>query len=221
MKRAFALFLSLVTFSVLGAQAVDLSSISLGLHLSPSIDTQDGQRTWDLSISFGAAAEVTGKDAFEFLAIIDSQPTTLGLTVRYCYNISDPFELGAGLNMFWAFVEEGRFIRTLIGSFAHANVQGMLLNPILGELGVSLPLLTLAHLRDGWTFLPMTELPSLHFAGDWDFGVGGTWQARVTLQPVIVDALQFTDPIGRISDNLLILPTYSTFLRYVPNGQCL
>jgi len=215
MKRAFALFLSLVAFS-LGTQAVDLSSISLGLHLSPSIDTQDGQRTWDLSISFGAAANVTSKDTLEFLAIIDSQPTTLGLTVRYCYDISNPITLGAGLNMFWAFVEEGRFVRTLIGSFAHADVRGVLFDPILGELGASLPLLTLAHLRDGWTFLPMTELPSLHLAADWDFGFGATWQGRVTLQPVIVDALQFTDPIGRVSDNLLILPTYSTFLRYVP-----
>lgn len=216
MKRATILAVVLVAFGVLGAHGVELSSISLGLHLSPAIDASDGRRTWDLSVSFGVVAEVSAKDFMEVLAIIDSQPTTLGLSIGYHYNITDPVTLGGGLNIFWAFSDDEKFVRTLIGSFAHGVLRGELMAPIGGEVGTSLPLLTLARLEDGWTLLPMTELPSLHVAAEWAINAGAAWQGRLTLQPVITDVDQFADPIGRITDNLLILPTYSTFLRYTP-----
>ena len=216
MKRAIVLVVSLIVYGALGAHAVDLGPISLGLHLSPAIDVEDGQRGWDLSVSLGVVAEVTARDSMEILAIVDSKPTTLGLSVRYCYDITEPVALGGGLNILWAFSDDETFVRTLIGSFAHGVVRGELLPQIWGELGGSLPLLTLAHVTSTWTLLPMTELPSLHVAGEWMLNQDAAWQGRITLQPVITDALQFEDPIGRIGDNLLIIPMYSTFLRYIP-----
>ena len=216
MKRVGVLAVSLIVLGVLGAHGVQLDSISLGLHLSPAIDVADGRRAWDLSVSIGVVAEVTNRDFIEVLAIIDSQPTTLGLSVRYAYNITDPVALGGGLNIFWAFAEDEKFVRTLIGTFAQGVLRGELFAPIWGEVGTSLPLLTLAQLEGGWTFLPMTELPSLHVAAEWLINAQAAWQGRLTLQPVVIDVSQFADPIGRITDNLLILPTYSTFLRYIP-----
>jgi len=216
MKRATILAVLVILLGVFGAFGVELDSISLGLHLSPGIDVEEGRRVWDLSISIGARAAVTDRDSLEVLAIIDSQPTTLGLSVRYCYNITDPVALGGGLNIFWAFADDEKFVRTLIGSFAHGVLRGELFSPIWGEVGTSLPLLTLAHLEDGWTFLPMTELPSLHVAAEWLINANAAWQGRLTLQPVITDVQQFVAPIGRLTDNLLLLPMYSTFLRYMP-----
>jgi hypothetical protein len=216
MKRAIVLAVSLAVLGLVGAHAVDLDSISLGLHLSPSIDTLDGQRAWDLSVSIGVVVDVTSQDSLDILAIIDSQPTTLGLSVRYKHAITDPFVLGGGLNIFWAFNEDETFVRTLIGSFVHGQVRRVLFDPIAGELGTSLPLLTLARSEDGWTFLPLTELPSVHITAEWLINPEAAWQGRVTLQPVITDASQFVDPIGQVTNNLLILPTYSTFLRYIP-----
>jgi len=216
MKRTIVLVASLIALAAVAACAVELGPISLGLHLSPAIDAEDGQRAWDLSVSLGVVAEITMRDSMEILAIVDSRPTTLGLSVRYGYDITEPVELGGGLNILWAFSEDETFVRTLIGSFAHAAVRGELFPQIWGELGGSLPLLTLAHVTSTWTLLPMTELPSLHLAGEWVLNQDAAWQGRITLQPVITDALQFEDPIGRIGDNLLIIPMYSTFLRYIP-----
>ena len=216
MKRAIVLVASLISLGALGTYAVDLGPISLGLHLSPAVGVVDGHRTWDLSVSLGVVAEITSRDSMEILAIVDSRPTTLGLSVRYFYDITEPVELGGGLNILWAFSEDEMFVRTLIGSFAHAAVHGELFPQIWGELAGSLPLLTLAHVTGTWTLLPMTELPSLHLAGEWVLNQDAAWQGRITLQPVIADVLQFEDPIGRIGDNLLIIPMYSTFLRYIP-----
>jgi hypothetical protein len=42
------------------------------------------------------------------------------------------------------------------------------------------------------------------------------FETHLTLQPVLVDATAFTDPIGRLTDNILVLPTISAYQRYFP-----
>ena len=152
----------------------------------------------------------------ELVLVVDSLPSSLGATFLYYRDLADPFTVGGGLNMFWRFETEETLVRTVIGSFAHASARTDLFTDFVGEAGLSFPLITFARQIAGWQILPLTELPAIHLAGEWQGFTSTAIQGRIILQPVIIDTTQFEDPIGQISDSLLILPTYSAFLRFVP-----
>ncbi len=198
------------------ASAVDLESISLGFHLNPALEREDGRRPWELSISLGAVAVVGTSSSVELVTVVDSLPSSLGATILYRWDLSNPFTVGVGLNMFWSFESEETLLRTVIGSFAHASAQTRLFPDFVGEVGVSFPLVAFARQIEGWEILPLAELPSVHLAGEWSGLASSAIQGRLTLQPVITDTTQFENPIGRVNDDLLVLPTYSAFLRFFP-----
>jgi len=216
MKKAIlGATLSVVLWTVFAA-AVDSGPASIGFHLSPSVDVVDGRRLWDLSLSLGVSVIVDDSSSVDMLVMVDSQPTSLGLSMRYCHGVTESFAAGFELDMFWAFESEERLVRTLIGSYAHAVLSGQLLSDVRGEFGTSFPLITFAHQPLGWEILPLAELPSIYLAGEWAIHDTAALQGRLTLQPVIVDTTVFEQPIGRIRDDLLVLPMYSMFLRYTP-----
>jgi hypothetical protein len=74
---------------------------------------------------------------------------------------------------------------------------------------------TFAERAGGWELLPLSELPTLYGAVDARIASAAGVQARVTLQPVITDTTALQNPIWPVSDNLLVLPMSSVFLRYV------
>ncbi len=198
------------------ASAIELGPISLGFHFNPALEALDGRRSWDLSMSLGVRLAVGSSSHVEFSAMVDSAPSSLGATVVYHQDVAEPFEVGAGLNMFWQFETAETLVRTVIGSFAHATVRTGLFDDVIGEAGVSFPLVAFARQIQGWDILPLAELPALHLAGEWRGLPSSAAQGRVTLQPVILDTTQFVDPIGRLGDRLIILPTFSAYLRYLP-----
>jgi hypothetical protein len=198
------------------ANAVELGAISLGFHLTPALEVEAGRRAWDLSMSFGIAIDVGARSSIELVAVVDSILSSLGATFAYYRYLSEPFTVGAGLNMFWTFETAETLRRTVIGSFAHASARTGLFTGFTGEAGFTFPLVAFARRITEWEILPLAELPSLHLAGEWAWFTSGAIEGRLTLQPVIVDTTQFRDPIGRISDDLLILPTYSAFMRFLP-----
>ena len=216
MKKTLLVVSVAVLLTVPIANAVELTSVSLGFHLNPALEAQDGDRTWGLSLSLGASASVGSSSSIELLVLVDSVPSSLGATFLYHRDLSDPFTVGAGLNMFWMFATESSLLRTVLSSFAHATAHADLFPDIGGEAGLSFPLVTFARQLSGWEILPLAELPALHLAGDWHGFIGSAIEARMTFQPVIIDTTLFDNPIGRISDDLLVLPTYSLFIRYVP-----
>ncbi len=198
------------------ANAVEFGSISLAFHLNPALEAEDGRHAWDLSLSLGVSATVGTSSSVELVLVVDSLPSSLGATFLYYRDLADPFTVGAGLNVFWRFETEETLVRTVIGSFAHASARTDLFTDFVGEAGLSFPLITFARQIAGWEILPLTELPTIHLAGEWQGFASTAIQGRITLQPVIIDTTQFEDPIGRISDDLLVLPTYSAFLRFMP-----
>lgn len=217
MKRALLVTSAALLLLVVPAtNAVELESISLGFHLNPALEPEDGQRLWGLSLSLGARATVGASSSVEVLMLVDSAPSSLGTTLVYHRDLANPFTVGVGLNMFWRFATEETLLRTVISSFAHATASMNLLTGFVGEAGLSFPLITFARQIQGWEVLPLAELPAVHLATEWRGFPGAGLQGRVTLQPVIVDATTLVDPIGRITDNLVVLPTYSAFLRYLP-----
>ena len=216
MNKTLVAAITVLLIASASAGAVDLGPFSIGFHLNPAVDAGDGPRAWGLSLSFGVNATVGDASTVDMMVIVDSGPSSLGLTVRYCRRLTEPFVAGAGLSLFWAFETEDRPIQALFGVFAHAAVHGDIFNDLRGEAGTSLPLITLAHQPTGWDILPLAELPSIHVAGEWTIAEHGAVEARATFQPVIVDTSLFDRPIGRLTDELLVLPTYSAFLRYTP-----
>ena len=198
------------------ATAVELESISMGFHLNPALEAVDGQRAWGLSLSIGAGILVGASSHVEVTVFVDSAPSSLGASFTYTLDLSDPFTVGGGLNMFWAFETEETLVRAVFGSFGQASARAELFTDFIGEAGLSLPLITFIRQIRGWEILPLAELPAVHVAGEWRGIDRGGFQGRMTLQPVIVDTTQFDNPIGRVSDELLILPTYSGFLRHLP-----
>ena len=219
MNKALVVVLVALLLTVPTVQAVELGSIFLGFHVNPALDVVDGHRAWDLSLSLGVRAIVGPSSSVELSAVVDSILSSLGLTFAYHRTLSDPFTVGAGLNMLWRFETEETLVRTVIGSFAHASARGNLFTSIVGEAGLSFPLIAFARQVQGWDVLPLAELPALHLASEWTPTDETAVQGRVTLQPVIIDTTVFVQPIGRLSHNLLVLPTYSTFLRYDPSPE--
>jgi hypothetical protein len=216
MRKALLVASAVLLLVVPVADAVELGPISLGFHLNPALEAEDGQRSWGLSLSLGVSATVGASTSVELVMVVDSAPSSLGVTFSYYRRLADPFTIGAGLNMFWRFETEETLVRTVIGGFAQASARTELFTDFFGEAGLSFPLITFARQIQGWEILPLAELPALHLAGEWQGLASSGIQGRITLQPVVIDTTQFEDPIGRISDDLLVLPTCSAFLRFLP-----
>jgi len=216
MKKALVIASAFLALLPLAARASELEAISLGVHLTPAVEATDGRRAWGISLSLAVSAKVGPSSVLELDLLVDSIPSSLGATLLYRHALDTPFTVGAGLNVFWRFETERTLIQTVISSFAHASARGPLSRDIDGEAGLSFPLVTFA--RDGteWDVLPLAELPAIHAAGVFNGFTGAAIEGRITLQPVVIDTVQFRDPIGRITDGLLILPTYSAFLHYLP-----
>jgi len=216
MKKVFLVAAAASLLIVPVVNAVDLGSISLGFHLNPALETEDGRRSWGLSLSLGVGATVGPSSSVEVVVLVDSAPSSLGMTFSYSQDLTGPFTVGAGLNMFWRFETEETLVRTVLGGFAHAAARTALFADFAGEAGLSFPLVTFARQIGGWEILPLAELPALHLYGEWQAIPAAAIQGRLTLQPVIIDTTRFEDPIGRITDDLLVLPTCSAFFRYLP-----
>ncbi len=216
MKKGILLAILLSLLSSATTAAVELGSTSFGFHFSPAVDTEGGRRPWDLSLSFGVIARLDQSNKIEFLVIMDSSPTSLGTSVSYCLSPTEPFVVGAGLTSLWAFDNDWTLIGPIIGSFVHAAASGNISPDLHGAAGMSFPLVTLAPGTDGWEMLPLVELPSLFLSVEGAVADQLALQGRITLQPVIVDTTQFEHPLGRITEDLLILPTFSTYVRILP-----
>jgi len=216
MKRA--IFVTVVTIVLAGsaASSVQFGPVFLGAHFIPAVEADEGGRHWDVSLSFGLGLTLDEANAFEVHVLTDSQLTSLGLTVLYQGTISQRISAGAGLTVLWPFDEEQRLMHPLIEGFGHA-VARYQMGPILrGELSLTFPLLTAAHVSDKWEIIPLAELPSLSGAAEFDFAEDAVLQGQLTFQPVITDTTELQRPIGRLSDNLLVLPLASVVVRYMP-----
>jgi len=214
MKKATLLAVLLSLLVSANAAAVELGSILIGFHFNPAVEMQGGRRLWDLSMSFGVTIDVDPLNELELLAIIDSSPTSLGTSLSYRRSIADPLVVGGGFNMLWAFDNNWKLIGPIIGSFALVAAGGNPSPSLRSEAELSFPLLTLSRSADdGWEMLPLVELPSISLSVESDVIEQLAFQGRLTLQPVIVDTTQLEQPLGRINDTLLVVPTFSAFLR--------
>jgi hypothetical protein len=216
MRRAIACAAALVVALGMVAQAAALGPVALGFHLSPGIEKQDGRRTWDLSLSLGVTVELGVADSVEFTAIIDSGPTALGTTLAYNHDVSDHVTLGAGLTVLWPVAGDATLQTPLFESFARASYIGAVGDSLSAEAAASLPFLTVAKTTERWSLIPLAELPSVSVAGDVRLATRGSLKLQLTLQPVITDTTVLVDPYGRVTDDLLVLPMFSAFTRYVP-----
>ena len=213
-RRAALLTVLLLLSPLVSSFAVELGPISLGIHVTPSVERTGEDRPWDAVFSLSAVADLNGRGNLEMMVITDSGLTGLGTGVTYRRSLTDPFGVGAGMLVLWQFEE--KLLHPIIGTFALAGVGDELRNGLAGRAELSFPLLTLARQFGGWEILPLAELPTIILQGNLDLGNRGGVEARVTLQPVIVDTSMLTNPTGVITDDLLIVPTLSGFVRYLP-----
>ncbi len=216
MRRVLLVVASLLAASQMMVRAVDFGPFVLGFHLIPEIETKDGRRSWDLSMSFGVTMNVTDADSVELTAIIDSAPSALGATVTYERAITEHVMLGAGLTALWPITREEELRTPLYESFARAGTQTGLGGGITGGISASLPFLTVAYVSDRWTIIPLADLPSISLTGDIALTELGSLELDLTLQPVITDTTALEEPFGRITDDLLVLPMLSASTKYRP-----
>jgi hypothetical protein len=198
------------------AEASVLDSVSIGIHLTPAIDRVQGQRAWDLSLSVSGVAALGASDSVECTVVVDSGPTTLGTIAEYRHDVTARFSAGVGVTILWPFSQDEKLLAPIVESFAHATVHGTIVGPLSGELGLSFPAVTIANPGDGWKVVPFSSLPALSASLTVAPISSAEFEAHLTLQPVLVDAAAFTDPIGRLTNNLLLLPTVSSYLHYFP-----
>jgi len=202
--------------SGLSASGAEVGPIYFGFHLIPNVEASDGGRAWDLSLSLGLGVESDDSNRVEIHALTDSHLTTLGATVLYEGGLSDRLSVGAGLTVLWPFDTAQRLLRPLVEGFAHATFRPTVGTPVRGELSLSLPVVSAVQRVDGWDLVPLADLPSLSMAAAFDIAENGALQAQITLQPVIIDTTAFERPIGRVTDDLLIIPSFSRFALYGP-----
>lgn len=216
MRRVlWVLFIALLATST-NAWALSLGSVSIGIHLTPAIDRIEGRRAWDLSLSVSGIAVLGASDSVECTVVVDSGPTTLGTIAEYRHDVTARFSAGVGMTILWPFSQDEKLLAPIIESFAHAAIHGTIVGPLSGELGLSFPAVTIANPGDGWKVVPFSSLPALSTSLTVAPISSAEFEAHLTLQPVLVDTATFTDPIGRLTDNLLLLPTVSGYLRYFP-----
>lgn len=198
--------------------AVQLDSLSLGFHLIPAVERAEGGRLLDLALSLGATLRLDSENSIDLMVMVDSRPSSLGTSAQFNHRITDPLRAGFGFTVLWPFSEEFELQWPILGTFAHAVTRTYFYPEFWTEASVSFPLLTLANQLDGWKLLPLSELPTLYLAAGIQLAGQASLQPRVTFQPVITDTTVLRNPIGRISDELLILPLGSIFLhlRYLP-----
>ena len=194
--------------------AVQLESFSLGFHLIPSVEPVEGKRLLDLTLSFGATLRLDSENSIELMAMIDSGLSSLGTSAQFNHQITNPLKAGLGFTVLWPFSEELELRWPILGTYAHASGRVAFYPAFWAETAVSFQLLTLANQLDGWKLLPLSELPTLSLAAGIRLADQAILQPRFTFQPVITDTTVLVNPIGRISDDLLILPMGSIFLQY-------
>lgn len=215
MKNAVYMALVFILLSSSLASAVQLESLTLGFHLIPSVERGEGTRPMDVMLSFGATLELDSENSIDLMAMIDSGPSSLGTSVQFNHQVTDPLKAGMGFTVLWPFSEEFKLQWPILGLFAHAVTRTYFYPEFWGEAAISFPLITLANHADGWELLPLSELPAVYLAADAKFVDQASVQARATFQPVITDTTVLANPLGRISDDLLVLPMGSIFLRYL------
>jgi len=214
-KRAVYVTLVCILLSPSLVSAVQLESLSLGFHLIPSVEQVEGRRPWDITLSFEAALELDSENSINLMAMVDSGPSSLGTSVQFNHRITDPLKAGFGFTVLWPFSEDLALQWPILGTFAHAVARTRFYPELWAEASISFPLLTLANHVNGWKLLPLIELPTVYLAADVQLANEASIEPRVTFQPVIIDTTVLENPIGRISDDLLILPMGSIFLRYL------
>lgn len=218
MKNVLLLALATLLLSPVLTFAVELESVSLGFHFIPSVEPVNGHRLLDMTLSIGGTLRLDTENGIELMAMVDSGPSSLGTSVQFNHRLTDPLKAGIGITVLWPFSDESTLQWPILGTYAHASGRAYLFRPQFWvEAAVSFQLLTLANHFDGWELLPLAELPTLSLAADVKLASHASIQPRVTFQPVIVDTTSLVEPIGRISDDLLVLPMTSVFLRYVEN----
>ena len=197
------------------ANGAELGPIFFGFHLIPAVEADDAGRAWDLSLSIGLGATFDASNTMEIHLLTDSHLTSLGATALYDGRLTERLDAGVGLTVLWPFDEAQRLLRPLVEGFAHATFHPSLSATVEGELSLAFPVVTLVQV-DGWKLLPLAELPSVSVAAMFDIAENGALQAQMTLQPVITDTTQLERPIGRLTDDLLVLPSFSGYALYAP-----
>jgi len=215
MKRAILFIVAACILMSSTALAASFGQIYFGIHFIPAVEAGEGMRLWDVSLSLGFGAELNASNRLEFHALTDSHLTSLGATALYYGRLSQSLSGGMGATILWPFDGGQRLLQPLIEAYAHATVAGPIAQ-IVGELALSFPILTVVRRANEWDVIPLAELPSLSLAALFDVAVNGALQAQITLQPVIIDTTQLERPIGRLTDNLLVLPSISGFALYRP-----
>jgi hypothetical protein len=217
MKRAILLLAVLaIALPSAAIRAVDFGPLTVGVHLIPAVEASEEGRSWDMSLSLGIGLTLDASNRFEIFALTDSRLTSLGFTAAYFGGISDRFTAGVGLTALWPLGEGQRLLRPVIEAFAHGSTE-FDLGPIFrGSVGFSFSFAAVAHRLEGWEMIALAELPSLALRGDVDLEEDNVFRGQLTLQPVVTDTTSLERPIGRVNDNLLVLPTVSGFLRFLP-----
>ena len=215
MKTVGIVALACLFLCSLGGLAVQIDSFSIGFHFIPSVEPVDGRRVLDMTMSFGATLGLDSDNTIDLMAITDSGLSSFGISAQFTHQITEPLKAGVGATVMWPFTPEQRLDWPILGTYAHASARTHFYPEFWAETAISFPLLTLANQADGWKLLPLSELPTINLAADVSFLDAVSLQPRLTFQPVITDTTVLDRPLGRISDDLLIIPMGSIFLRYL------
>ena len=201
-------------FTTLGV-ATQLDSFSVGFHIIPAVERPPSGARVDLSVSFGLSLRLGPSNHLELLALLDSEPSSVGTSLRLVHQATERLRTGFGMSVFWPISQDLDLGSPILSTFAHASNRTPLITNVSADAGISFQLLTLAPFDGRWRLLPLAELPALSLALDLQASDLVIVQPRITVQPLLIDTRSLESPWGRISDDLLLLTTGSLFVRHL------
>lgn len=195
--------------------ATQVDSISVGFHIIPAVERPPSGARVDLSVSFGLSFRLGSRNHLELLALVDSEPSSVGTSLRLLHQATESLRTGLGMSVFWPISQDLQLGSPILGTFAHASNQSPLMTNVSADAGISFQLLTLAPFDGRWTLLPLAELPALSLSLNLQASDLVIIQPRITVQPLLIDTRLLESPWGRVSDHLLLVTTGSLFVRHL------
>lgn len=198
-----------------GAVGLDLEMIKFSIALAPPLDQGAQSPSWSVAFAFGAGWRVAEGSLLEVSLASDAELRTPSATVLFRQALEEPFRLGVGTAVHWFPGREN--YGPVVAVLMSAGVETPGGSAVTAGAETYFSPLTFSLDSGGWSASLVAGLiPAFSVYGEIEAADHARAGARLTLQPLMLDTTQFARPVGRITDHLLLVPTFSGNLQYLP-----
>jgi hypothetical protein len=198
------------------ALAVDFAGIAFSVTLTPVVDRSSDSAPWRVDFTLSTDWRLDGRNSLRLSGSSDSNLTHPEIGLRWLTMPTDAVYVGGGCRFTWA-TDSGSDYGSAFSFFASAATEAAFGASTQGQAELRLDLASVSQGDQGWEIRALPSgLPSLRLEGIFSLSAQGGFAAAVLFQPVFVDVTSLTHPVGVVNDHLILLPSFSADLLYLP-----